>query len=83
MNTHEAELAATVHFARETMKFEKGSLPTEEQLLNEVMEWKKRHRPPYDRREVATTIRNLASLGWIDVKPSESISNEVIADFTA
>jgi hypothetical protein len=38
---------------------------------------KKRHRPPLDENEVAIMIRNLAALGWIKVKPSESISAKV------
>ncbi|GEM_PF-2800668 len=60
---------------------------TEQELLDEVMEWlitpglrqlkKKRHRPPFDENEVAIMIRNLAALGWIKVKPSESISAKV------
>ncbi len=75
MNTQQSELAATVHFARETMKLSNGTKPTEAQLLNEVMEWKKRHRPPYDRVEVAATIRNLAMLRWLDVRSSVEISN--------
>jgi uncharacterized protein YwgA/O-acetyl-ADP-ribose deacetylase (regulator of RNase III) len=77
MNTQQAELAATVHFARQTMKLTNGTKPTEEDLLAEVMEWKKRHRPPYDRSEVAATIRNLAILGWLDVRSSKEISEEM------
>ena len=55
---------------------------TEQELLDEVMEWKKRHRPPYDEDEVALMIRNLAALGWIKVKPSESISEKVEYEFS-
>ncbi len=77
IDTKQAELAATVHFARQTMKPRNGAKPTEEQLLNEVMEWKKKHRPPYDRSEVAATIRNLAILGWLDVKSSNKINKEI------
>jgi len=73
INTKQAELAATVHFARHTMKIANGIKPTEKQVLNEVMDWKKKHRPPYDRAEVAATIRNLAILGWLDVKSSKEI----------
>ena len=76
MNTKQAELAATVHFARYTMKLN-GTKPTEEQVLDEVMEWKKKHRPPYDRAEVAATIRNLAILGWLDVKSSKEINKQI------
>ena len=77
INTKQAELAATVHFARQTMNVSDGNTPTEEQVLNEVMEWKKRRRPPYDRTEVAATIRSLAILGWLDVKSSKQITREI------
>lgn len=77
INTKQAELAATVHFARQTMKLTNGAMPTEEQLLDEVMQWKKKHRPPYDRAVVAATIRNLAILGWLDVKSSKEINREI------
>jgi O-acetyl-ADP-ribose deacetylase (regulator of RNase III)/uncharacterized protein YwgA len=74
MNSNEAEIAATVHFARKTMKTRNGEIPSEEDVLKEVLEWKKRHRPPYDPNEVARTIRQLAVLGWLQVRPSENIS---------
>ncbi|MEP0821242.1 MAG: macro domain-containing protein [Ignavibacterium sp.] len=77
IDTAQAELAATVHFARQTMRLENGNNPTEDQVLEEVLEWKKRHRPPYNRSEVAKTIRNLAILGWLDVKPSKVVSEMV------
>ncbi len=80
MNTRQAELAATVHFARVTMNARSKTKPSEEDVLNEVMEWKKRHRPPYDRAEVAATIRNLAILGWIEVEPSEGNFEELQAE---
>ena len=78
-STHKAEIASTIHFALHTM--DKDEV-TEQELLDEVMEWKKRHRPPYDEDEVALMIRNLAALGWIKVKPSESISEKVEYEFS-
>lgn len=80
MDTKRAELAATVNFALRTMKKNDAEVPSEEDLLNEVMEWKKRHRPPYNENEVAETIRNLAMLGWLNVRPSEKISETVGAE---
>ncbi|MDI6732455.1 MAG: macro domain-containing protein [Planctomycetota bacterium] len=79
-NTRQVELASTVHFARKTMKTELGDKPTEKELLDEVMEWKKKARPPYDEIEVAKTIRNLAILSWLDVKASEQIPLEAEAE---
>jgi hypothetical protein len=69
-------MAATVHFAYTELKRKKDGKPTEDDVLNAVMEWKQRRRPQYDKIEVAKTIRNLAVLKWLDIKPSENISEE-------
>ena len=42
-------------------------------VLREVMEWKKRRQPPLDEAEVASNIRHLAALGWLDVNPSPEL----------
>jgi len=42
-------------------------------VLREVMEWKKRRHPPLDEAEVASNIRNLAALVWLDVNPSPDL----------
>jgi uncharacterized protein YwgA/O-acetyl-ADP-ribose deacetylase (regulator of RNase III) len=68
-STHQAELAATVHFTAKEL----GDWTTEEAVLNGVMEWKLRRRPVFSREEVALTIRNLAVLGWINVKASSNL----------
>lgn len=72
--THQAELAATVHFAAQSFQKEHGETPSETDVLNGVMEWKQRRKPPYDRSEVAKTIRNLASLRLISVKSSRDLT---------
>jgi uncharacterized protein YwgA/O-acetyl-ADP-ribose deacetylase (regulator of RNase III) len=77
LNTKKAEIAATVHFAWKTMKIKEGIKSTEEDVLNEVMNWKQRHKPSYDRIEIAKTIRNLAVCGWLDVEPSDKLPKEV------
>jgi O-acetyl-ADP-ribose deacetylase (regulator of RNase III)/uncharacterized protein YwgA len=77
LNTKQAEIAATVHFARKTMDVKPGIKPSEEDVLNEVMKWKLKHRPPYDKLEIAKAIRNLVVHGWLDVEPSEEVSREV------
>jgi O-acetyl-ADP-ribose deacetylase (regulator of RNase III)/uncharacterized protein YwgA len=72
--THQAELAATVHFAAQSFQKEHGETPSETDVLNGVMEWKQRRKPPYDRSEVAKTIRSLASLRLISVKSSRDLT---------
>jgi hypothetical protein len=71
MDTDEAELAATVHFAFTELRYRYDELPTESAVLEEVLEWKSRRRPPLDAERVASTVRNLNWLGWIDAKPSD------------
>jgi hypothetical protein len=63
----------TVHFVARSFQKEPGEIPSETDVLNGVMEWKQRRKPPYDRSEVAKTIRNLASLGLISVRSSKDL----------
>ncbi|MDP3297774.1 MAG: macro domain-containing protein [Thermodesulfovibrionia bacterium] len=71
--THQAELAATVHFAALAIQKELKDKPSETDVLNAVMEWKQRRKPSYDKTDVAKTIRNLASIGLLSVKPSNDL----------
>jgi uncharacterized protein YwgA/O-acetyl-ADP-ribose deacetylase (regulator of RNase III) len=73
MNTRQAEVAATVHFAAIELAQAEGDRPTESDILNRVMEWKQRRRPPLDRKEVALTIRNLNMLSWIGAQVSSDL----------
>jgi len=75
LNTKQAEVAGTVHFAWKSI--DSKETPSEEKVLDEVMIWKKRHKPSYNRLEVAKAIRNLAIHGWLEVKPSISITKEI------
>jgi len=78
--THQAELAATVHFAAQSYQKDRKEKPSEADVLNVVMEWKQRRKPSFNKAEVAKTIRNLASLGLISVKSSRelTIAEEVL-----
>jgi O-acetyl-ADP-ribose deacetylase (regulator of RNase III)/uncharacterized protein YwgA len=73
LNTNEAEIVATVMFATESLKKEKNILPSETEVLNYVMQWKKRRRPQLNEAEVASTIRNLGILRWLNVKPDKKL----------
>lgn len=73
MNTDDAEVAATVHFAASRIRESKGDRPTESEILEYVMQWKIRRRPPLNEGEVALAIRRLNVLGWIDAAPSEAL----------
>jgi O-acetyl-ADP-ribose deacetylase (regulator of RNase III)/uncharacterized protein YwgA len=73
MTTQQAETAATIHFAAKLLRNETNEIPTENQVLSFVMNWKERRRPHLDIAEVARAIRNLAALGWLKVKPSADL----------
>jgi uncharacterized protein YwgA/O-acetyl-ADP-ribose deacetylase (regulator of RNase III) len=72
VNTDQAEIIATVLFAAGEMK-EQLRL-SETAVLDAVMHWKQKRRPPLDRGTVASTIRNLAALQWLTVTPDPSLS---------
>ncbi len=82
MQTRQSEVVATVLFAANTLVNRNKEQPSEKEVLNEVMEWKQRRRPKLDDKEVAYTIRNLAALSWLKVKPSSDlpIPDEIIAE---
>ena len=71
--THDAELAATVHFAAKDLRQTTKKRPTEGEVLEAVKRWKVRRRPPLTEREVADTIRHLNLLGWIDLEASTDL----------
>ena len=68
--THQAELAATIHYSAQYLIKERKIKPSESDVLKAVMEWEQKRKPPFKEDEVASTIRNLASLGFLNVKPS-------------
>ncbi len=72
-STIQSEIAATVHFATEGVREFKDAKPTERDVLDAVMKWKQRRKPPLNEKDVAVSIRNLAALGWIDVGPSNDL----------
>jgi uncharacterized protein YwgA len=73
MNTNQAEIVATVIFATDSLKKKDNGIPTETEVLESVMQWKQKRRPPLDRLAVAPIIRNLGILRWLDVKPDISL----------
>lgn len=73
MNTDQAELVATVIFTADALKKEKAAVPTETDVLDSVLLWKQNRRPPLDTPTVASAIRNLGMLRWLDVKPDAGL----------
>lgn len=83
VNSNQAEVVATVLFAAQDLRKRQHTDPSERDVFDAVMEWKQRRRPPLDEPEVALTVRNLAALNWLQVKPSPNLPlpEETSVDF--
>jgi uncharacterized protein YwgA len=73
LDTKQAEVVATVLFAAQALRERDKTKPSESDVLKAVMDWKQRRRPPLEEPEVALTVRNLAALKWLQVKPSSNL----------
>jgi uncharacterized protein YwgA/O-acetyl-ADP-ribose deacetylase (regulator of RNase III) len=82
VNSNQAEVVATTLFAAQDLRKRKHTEPSEREVFDAVMEWKQRRRPRLNEPEVALTVRNLAALKWLQVKPSPNLPlpEESIAD---
>ncbi|TSA24481.1 hypothetical protein D4R71_07005 [bacterium] len=70
----QAEIVATIIFSYNKLKNSMNTASiSEEDIFNNVMEWKKGRRPPLNESEVASAIRNLAILKWLKVNYNEKI----------
>jgi O-acetyl-ADP-ribose deacetylase (regulator of RNase III) len=74
--TPDAEIASTAHFAAQRLRNRMQTKPTERDVLREVLVWKRRHRPPLPADRVATAVRHLGMLGWLDLEASEDLPLE-------
>ena len=73
--TEQAEEVLTVLFAsRELKQAHPKKELTEQELYDYILEWKKSWRTDEKQRAVTDTIRNLALLGWMRVRLSESLA---------
>lgn len=68
LNTNQAEIVATVLFVEKEIN--KKNDITEKDVLNEVIKWKQKRRPPISEKEAAAVIRNLGVLKWFHLQPS-------------
>ncbi len=73
MNTKQAEVAATVHFAAQEIKDRPEGKPTERDVFNTVMKWKQKRKPSLNEKEVAMTVRHLNMLSWLNVMASTDL----------
>lgn len=69
LDTELAEAVATVIFAaQELQPTGEREPPTERQVIDEVIKWKQKRKPPLDEGLIVRTTRSLAVLGWIRVR---------------
>ena len=73
MDTKQAEIAATIHFAAKELQSGAKRDPEESEILDAVLAWKQRRRPPLDSSEVSVSIRHLNILGWIRARVSDDL----------
>jgi len=73
VDTAQAEITATILFASRSLNQASTKQPTEREVLDAVLRWKQRRRPPLDPLVVALSIRNMAALRWLDVRASNDL----------
>ncbi|MFH1422594.1 MAG: macro domain-containing protein [Planctomycetota bacterium] len=73
LNTAQAEIVATVIYTADALKKKQKNVPSEIDVLDAVMKWKLNHKPPLNKVDIASAIRNLGMLGWLDVKPDSNL----------
>lgn len=71
LDSQHSETAATLHFAAEALARSLGRRPTEREVLDKYLHWKRRRQP--DPIDVVLAIRSLAAFGWLDVTPSPDL----------
>jgi uncharacterized protein YwgA len=80
MPTDHAEVAATVHFAATELRNRRDRPPTEQEVLDEVKQWKARRRPPMSETDIIAATEQLALLRWIEVLPSPELHDDADED---
>lgn len=73
-DTNDAELFASIIAVASDLTEQTGTSPTEQEIVNGVLNWKIRRRPPLDELELSVAVRDLYSLGWIAAKPSPELA---------
>ena len=71
-NTKQAEEVTTVFFVIRKLKKQKETV-SENEIYDEILNWKKRWDEPEKKKSIASTIRNLGMLHWIKADFSDSL----------
>ena len=67
------ELAGGIHYATMRLASELGRTPIDREVLAKVQAWTRRRRPSLTPADIGDAIRDLATLGWIDVTNSKDL----------
>ncbi|MBU0713342.1 macro domain-containing protein [bacterium] len=74
MDTNQAEIVSTILFSSRRLKEHADSIEvSEKEIFDRVMDWKKKRRPPLKEEDVASAIRNLVMLRWLNAKFSQDL----------
>lgn len=79
VDTQQAEVAATVHFAA-THLIPEGHEKSEDEVFQVVADWKRNRKPPLADEAVGREIRNLNLLEWVKLRPSEHLAGVEATD---
>lgn len=71
LDPRSTEVAASAHFVAGTLG-SSGSV-SQKDVLDRVLEWKRRRKPPLDPKDVAIAVHELGSLDWLHLRPSEDM----------
>ncbi len=71
-NAKQAEEVTTVFYVIRKLKKQKEAV-SENEIYNEILNWKKRWDEPEKKKSIASTIRNLGMLRWIKADFSDSL----------
>lgn len=75
VDTALAEVVSTVLFAAGEFDHKKVT-PTDEMIIDSVLEWKERRRPPLDRSIVTGAVYDLGALGWLEFTPTQAAGSD-------
>ncbi len=79
-DTRLAGVLASAHYAAHALAAREarrhGPMPSEMDVVNEVMRWKVTRKPPLGLAEVAAGVRTLNLLDWIEAAPSGDLPSE-------
>lgn len=73
LDSKQAEVVATVLYSAGELKSKGNGKPSEREVLDAVLSWKLKRRPPLETQEIAQTIRNLGVLSWLKLQYSEDL----------